>query len=48
MPPSRLAGFAIVWLALIVFTVDGMRHSRRQLHTAALAATPQPTAATTR
>jgi chloramphenicol-sensitive protein RarD len=25
MPPARLAGFAIVWLALAVFTVDSLR-----------------------
>lgn len=29
MPPARLAGFALVWLALIVFTADGFRHARR-------------------
>ncbi|MGC5031593.1 EamA family transporter RarD [Micromonospora sp. DT229] len=29
MPPARLAGFALVWLALIVFTVDGLRQARR-------------------
>ena len=28
MPPARLAGFAIVWLALAVFTVDSLRHAR--------------------
>jgi chloramphenicol-sensitive protein RarD len=28
MPPARLAGFAIVWLALAVFTVDLLRSSR--------------------
>lgn len=28
MPPARLAGFAIVWLALIVFTVDSVRSAR--------------------
>ena len=28
MPPARLAGFAIVWLALGVFTVDMLRHAR--------------------
>jgi chloramphenicol-sensitive protein RarD len=28
MPPVRLVGFAIVWLALVVFTVDGLRASR--------------------
>ncbi|MEU4471336.1 EamA family transporter RarD [Micromonospora sp. NPDC023888] len=29
MPPARLAGFALVWLALIVFTADVVRSSRR-------------------
>jgi chloramphenicol-sensitive protein RarD len=28
MPAGRLAGFAIVWLALVVFTVDSLRHAR--------------------
>jgi chloramphenicol-sensitive protein RarD len=28
MPPARLAGFVIVWVALAVFTVDGLRHAR--------------------
>jgi chloramphenicol-sensitive protein RarD len=28
MPPARLAGFAIVWAALAVFTVDLLRHAR--------------------
>ncbi|MEV0718276.1 EamA family transporter RarD [Asanoa sp. NPDC050611] len=28
MPPARLAGFALVWLALIVFTADGFRTAR--------------------
>ena len=28
MPPARLAGFAIVWLALVVFTVDSLRTAR--------------------
>jgi chloramphenicol-sensitive protein RarD len=48
MPPARLAGFALVWLALIVFTVDGVRHARRQSRAALLAATPEPAAATAR
>ena len=32
MPPARLAGFAIVWVALAVFTVDSLRqaHSNRR------------------
>jgi chloramphenicol-sensitive protein RarD len=28
MPAGRLIGFAIVWLALVVFTVDSLRHAR--------------------
>jgi chloramphenicol-sensitive protein RarD len=28
MPPARLAGFVIVWLALAVFTADSLRHAR--------------------
>jgi chloramphenicol-sensitive protein RarD len=28
MPPARLAGFALVWLALVIFTWDGIRHVR--------------------
>jgi chloramphenicol-sensitive protein RarD len=29
MPPARLAGFGLVWLALVVFTADGLRTARR-------------------
>ncbi len=36
MPAARLAGFALVWIALIIFTVDGIRSSR--------AAIPEPVA----
>jgi chloramphenicol-sensitive protein RarD len=43
MPPARLAGFALVWTALVVFTVDGLRHARRS-RLATLAATPEPAA----
>ena len=28
MPPARLAGFVIVWMALAVFTADMLRHAR--------------------
>ncbi len=28
MPPVRLAGFALVWIALAVFTADSLRHAR--------------------
>jgi chloramphenicol-sensitive protein RarD len=38
MPPARLAGFAIVWLALAVFTVDSLR----QAHSNRRSATPVP------
>jgi chloramphenicol-sensitive protein RarD len=31
LPPGRLAGFAIVWIALVVFTADTATHYRRQL-----------------
>ncbi|MEU8286899.1 EamA family transporter RarD [Micromonospora sp. NPDC048905] len=42
MPPARLAGFALVWLALIVFTADAVRSSRRSHRTRAAAETPVP------
>lgn len=29
MPPARLLGFALVWLALMVFTAEAVRHARR-------------------
>ncbi|WP_250029201.1 EamA family transporter RarD [Paractinoplanes maris] len=41
MPPARLAGFALVWVALIIFTVDALRRRPRREKTAA-----GPTAAT--
>lgn len=31
MPPGRWVGFALVWLALAVFTVEALRHRRRTL-----------------
>lgn len=34
MPPERWVGFAIVWVALAVFTVDAIRHSPRAPRTA--------------
>jgi chloramphenicol-sensitive protein RarD len=30
MPPARLAGFALVWAALVIFTADGIRQARRR------------------
>ncbi|MGC4895604.1 EamA family transporter RarD [Micromonospora sp. DT31] len=29
MPPARLAGFALVWLALMIFSADALRHTHR-------------------
>jgi chloramphenicol-sensitive protein RarD len=43
MPAARLAGFALVWLALVVFTVESVRQSRRG-RTAVGAAGPAVTA----
>jgi chloramphenicol-sensitive protein RarD len=37
MPPARLAGFALVWLALTLFTWDGIRYVRIANRTAAVA-----------
>ncbi|RSM48883.1 EamA family transporter RarD [Actinoplanes sp. ATCC 53533] len=48
MPPARLAGFGLVWIALIIFTVDGLRGARATKgRTAAgsAAATAEPAAA---
>ncbi|MCD4524079.1 EamA family transporter RarD [Nocardioides sp. cx-173] len=39
MPAGRWAGFALVWLALTVLTVDAVRHRSRQLALAARSAT---------
>ena len=38
LPPMRLAGFVLVWLALAIFTWDGLRHARRMARAAAAAA----------
>jgi chloramphenicol-sensitive protein RarD len=45
MPPARLAGFALVWVALTVFTIDGIRQARRPARTSlpATTATGKPT-----
>ncbi len=37
MPPMRWAGFALVWLALVVLTWDALAHRRRRLALAASA-----------
>jgi chloramphenicol-sensitive protein RarD len=35
MPASRWIGFVLVWIALVVFTVDAVHHRRRQLRLSA-------------
>jgi chloramphenicol-sensitive protein RarD len=35
MPPSRIVGFALVWLALAILTVEGVRSHRRSLRDSA-------------
>lgn len=35
MPPARWAGFALVWLALVIFTAEAVNHRRRQLRLSA-------------
>ena len=34
MPAGRWVGFALVWLALVMFTVEAVNHRRRQLRLA--------------
>ena len=31
MPPGRWVGFGLVWVALVIFTVEAINHRRRQL-----------------
>lgn len=38
MSPMRWAGFVLVWIALVIFTAEAVRHRRRQLALAAEAA----------
>ncbi|MET7747459.1 EamA family transporter RarD [Micromonospora sp. NPDC005367] len=47
MPPARLAGFALVWLALVVFTADAVGNARRT-RAAARAGAPAPAATAAR
>ncbi|RKN48397.1 EamA family transporter RarD [Micromonospora endolithica] len=43
MPPARLAGFALVWLALAIFTADAIRSARQTRTRTRTAAThPEP------
>jgi chloramphenicol-sensitive protein RarD len=44
MPTARLAGFALVWLALGVFTADAVRSARRSIRAQANEAVPTPAA----
>jgi chloramphenicol-sensitive protein RarD len=44
MPAARLAGFALVWLALMVFTVDGIRGARSNRQATVAAAATATTA----
>ena len=37
MPASRWIGFVLVWIALVVFTIEATTHHRRQLRLTALA-----------
>ena len=37
MPASRWIGFILVWIALVIFTVEATNHRRRQLRLTALA-----------
>ena len=38
MPPGRWVGFVLVWIALVLFTVEAVPHRRRQLRLAVEAA----------
>ncbi len=42
MPPARLAGFVIVWVALAVFTADSLRTARAGARRRAAEAAPAP------
>ena len=42
MPPARLAGFVIVWIALAVFTADSLRTARAGVRRRTAEATPAP------
>jgi chloramphenicol-sensitive protein RarD len=48
MPAARLAGFALVWAALVLFTADALRHARRQARSAQVTAAAEPAAAAAR
>ncbi len=44
MPPARLAGFGLVWLALIMFTWEGLHNARRNARLRNAAPVSQPLA----
>ena len=39
LTPLRIAGFSLVWLALVVFSIDGLRNARREVGTPAVVPT---------
>jgi len=41
MPAARLAGFGLVWIALVIFTVDAVRAARRRTEADPTAATAE-------
>ncbi|MEU4559218.1 EamA family transporter RarD [Actinoplanes sp. NPDC023936] len=45
MPAARLAGFGLVWIALMIFTVDAVRHTRAAARERAAAEAAAATAA---
>ncbi|HEX6501567.1 MAG TPA: EamA family transporter RarD [Micromonosporaceae bacterium] len=48
MPAARLVGFALVWIALVVFTWDALRHARRSARVAPVLGPTSAPAATPR
>jgi chloramphenicol-sensitive protein RarD len=48
MPPARLAGFGLVWLALAVFTADGLRRVRARSASVSIRPDTEPAASAAR
>jgi chloramphenicol-sensitive protein RarD len=48
MPPARLAGFGLVWLALAVFTADGLRRVRARSVSTSIQPDTEPAASAAR
>jgi chloramphenicol-sensitive protein RarD len=42
MPPARLAGFGLVWVALAIFAADSLRHARGSARRRAADVVPEP------